>query len=143
MENLVTANPSELLPKPSLDHIDIVAQYHEQIENSYRAMPELRRLGLVVISPKPDKEIWQSLFVPYQRCTTTYLMSYGMTEEAALTIINSLASCDLKSEARVLVVEPKKYCATYSFLTVHLSQTKPVAQYRRGHYAIGHSDTQN
>lgn len=119
---VMQANAS-LVPDPLPQHVHVLAQVAERIEASLKRLPQR---GLVVVQLFEGAHDYRLGFTPQRNADVPHLMSMGLPEEAAISLLEFVRTYEMDREAAVLVTDRKRSGeVTYSFVRMKVSVGLP------------------
>lgn len=135
MRNEVQAFSSSLVPQPKARHIHALDQILPVIRERMLALPAHARTGIVLVAITGGE--FETKLIPHHWCKVSRLLAFGPKEEAAIDMIESIATCDTIHQARVLVSERVGNRLLYSFFTVNLYENQAkISKSNRKYYTL-------
>jgi hypothetical protein len=118
MRHEVQGYTSSLVPPPRTRHLNALDQILPVIRERLLALPAHARTGIVLVAITGSE--FETKLIPHHWCKVSRILAFGPSEEAAVDMIESIATCDTVHQARVLITERVGNRLVYSFVTINL-----------------------
>jgi hypothetical protein len=93
------------IPAPQPSHLSAAAQLWDRLVSGARKIHAEHGRGLMLLTLDPASGSYQCGYTPLKRADVAHVMSFGVPEEAAITIVNDLEDYDMAAGAKFLILE--------------------------------------